>query len=46
MHAQFNAEDLAQQMRVKAVFDPLGLLNPGKVFPLDAQADFAAQQHG
>jgi hypothetical protein len=23
-------------MRIKSVFDPLWLLNPGKVFPLDA----------
>jgi glycolate oxidase len=27
---------LAQQLRVKAAFDPDWLLNPGKVFPLDA----------
>jgi glycolate oxidase len=31
---QFSALDLAQQMRVKSVFDPKWLLNPGKLFPL------------
>ncbi len=34
MPCQFNAEDLAQQMRVRAVFDPEWRLNPAKVFPL------------
>jgi glycolate oxidase len=29
------AELVALQRRVKAVFDPLGILNPGKVFPED-----------
>lgn len=38
MRAQFNDEDLALQLRIKAVFDPDWLLNPGKVFPLDAVA--------
>jgi glycolate oxidase len=37
MTAQFNAVDMVQQMRVKSIFDPGWLLNPGKVFPLDAQ---------
>jgi glycolate oxidase len=27
------AELIALQRRLKAVFDPLGLLNPGKIFP-------------
>ena len=36
MRAQFTDEDLAVQLRIKAVFDPDWLLNPGKVFPLDA----------
>jgi glycolate oxidase len=35
MHAQFSEADLAQQMRIKAMFDPDWLLNPGKVFPLE-----------
>lgn len=35
MPVQFNAVDLAQQMRLKGVFDPYWLLNPAKVFPLD-----------
>lgn len=37
MSRQFNEVDIAQQMRVKSVFDPDWLLNPGKVFPLKAQ---------
>jgi len=37
MRHQFNEVDLAQQMRVRAVFDPLWLLNPAKVFPLDGR---------
>ena len=36
MNVQFNADDLAQQMRVRAVFDEAWLLNRGKVFPLAA----------
>jgi glycolate dehydrogenase FAD-linked subunit len=35
MRAQFSDADLAVQMRIKNVFDPLWLLNPGKVFPLE-----------
>ncbi|HZH51112.1 MAG TPA: FAD-linked oxidase C-terminal domain-containing protein [Microvirga sp.] len=37
MPHQFNAADLAQQMRVRGVFDPLWLLNPAKVFPLEGR---------
>jgi len=37
MHIQFDASDLAQQMRIKTVFDPGWLLNPAKVFPLDGR---------
>jgi glycolate oxidase len=40
MSVQFNEVDLAQQMRIKSVFDPEWLLNPGKVFPLKAQEAF------
>ena len=36
MHVQFSPEDLALQMQIKTVFDPDWLLNPAKVFPLDA----------
>lgn len=36
MHRQYRAEDLEIQMAVKDVFDPQWLLNPAKVFPLDA----------
>ncbi len=37
MRTQFSEVDLAQQMRVRGVFDPLWLLNPAKVFPLDGR---------
>ncbi|MGD0723550.1 MAG: FAD-linked oxidase C-terminal domain-containing protein [Roseiarcus sp.] len=35
MRFQFSPEDLEQQMRVRAVFDPDWRMNPAKVFPLD-----------
>lgn len=35
MTVQFSQDDLNQQMRMKNVFDPQWLLNPGKVFPLE-----------
>ncbi|WP_316014896.1 FAD-linked oxidase C-terminal domain-containing protein [Roseobacter sp. HKCCA0434] len=35
MHVQYAPADLEMQMRVKDVFDPMWLLNPAKVFPLD-----------
>ncbi len=34
MPTMFSEADLAQQMRLKCAFDPGGLLNPGKVFPV------------
>ena len=37
MTHQFNPEDLRQQLRVRGVFDPLWLLNPAKVFPLEGR---------
>ncbi|MEO1204959.1 MAG: FAD-linked oxidase C-terminal domain-containing protein [Pseudomonadota bacterium] len=39
MRTQFSDVDLALQMRIKSVFDPKWLLNPGKVFPLDGRID-------
>ncbi|WP_323763830.1 FAD-linked oxidase C-terminal domain-containing protein [Marinovum sp.] len=36
MWDQYGAADLEAQMAVKDVFDPAWLLNPAKVFPLDA----------
>ncbi|MBF9057978.1 FAD-binding protein [Rhodobacterales bacterium HKCCSP123] len=36
MTTQFAPEDLEAQMKVKDVFDPAWLLNPAKVFPLEA----------
>jgi len=36
MHVQYAPADLNAQMAVKDVFDPKWLLNPAKVFPLDA----------
>ena len=38
MPHQYSAADLAQQMRVRAAFDPGWLLNPAKVFPLEGRA--------
>ncbi len=37
MRCQFDEADLAQQMRVRNVFDPAWLLNPAKVFPLEGR---------
>ncbi|MGX7706093.1 FAD-linked oxidase C-terminal domain-containing protein [Methylobacterium sp. Gmos1] len=37
MTYQYNPEDLHQQMRVRAVFDPAWLMNPAKVFPLEGR---------
>ena len=34
MGVMFSEDDLKQQQRVKCAFDPLQLLNPGKVFPV------------
>ena len=34
MGVMFDDNDLNQQQRVKCAFDPDGLLNPGKVFPI------------
>ena len=36
MAHQYDPDDLSAQMDVKDVFDPGWLLNPAKVFPLDA----------
>lgn len=36
MSVQFSAADITQQKRLQSVFDPKGLLNPGKLFPLDS----------
>ena len=38
MPVQFNPYELDQMRRLKSVFDPDWLLNPGKVFPLTQQA--------
>jgi glycolate oxidase len=35
MGVQFSETDLTVQMRIRSVFDPDWLLNPGKVFPLE-----------
>lgn len=37
MGFQFNAEDLGQQLRVRAAFDADWRLNPAKVFPLEGR---------
>lgn len=36
MYEQYNMTDLEAQLDIKDVFDPSWLLNPAKVFPLDA----------
>ena len=41
MGVQFTQTDLVVQMRIKSVFDPAWLLNPDKVFPLDARDGMA-----
>ncbi len=38
MSVQFAPADMEAQMRIKDVFDPKWLLNPAKVFPLEASA--------
>mgnify|MGYP000352456677 FL=1 len=38
MGVQFAPQDLESMMQVKDIFDPKWLLNPAKVFPLDATA--------
>ena len=38
MPVQFTATELDQQRRIKSAFDPGWLLNPAKVFPLQAPA--------
>ena len=38
MTSQFTPQELAQQKRVRAVFDPEGRFNPAKVFPLEERA--------
>jgi glycolate oxidase len=37
MRHQYSDADLAQQMAVRAAFDPQWLLNPSKVFPLEGR---------
>jgi glycolate oxidase len=37
MPLQFASHDLAAMQRVKRAFDPVGLMNPGKVFPTPAR---------
>jgi glycolate oxidase len=39
MGTQFSQSDLAQQMRVRAAFDPQWRLNPAKVFPLEGRTE-------
>jgi len=43
MSVQFNDVDMAQQMRIKNIFDPQWLLNPGKVFPLKTQEAYSSR---
>ena len=43
MRVQFTEIDLAQQMRIKTLFDPKWLLNPAKVFPLEGRESAALE---
>ncbi len=45
MHRQFSPIDLEQQARLKDAFDPQGLLNPGKVFPLLCRCAEGGAEH-
>lgn len=45
MGAQFSDADLEAQMWVKDVFDPAWLLNPAKVFPLEASLARRERKH-
>ncbi|MGL4289556.1 MAG: FAD-linked oxidase C-terminal domain-containing protein, partial [Phreatobacter sp.] len=42
MREQFNDTDLLQQTRIKSALDPKWILNPAKVFPLDAPREATA----
>jgi glycolate oxidase len=44
MGVQFSQADLNVQMRIRSVFDPDWLLNPGKVFPLEAYENTSGAQ--
>ncbi|OCW57091.1 FAD-linked oxidase C-terminal domain-containing protein [Hoeflea olei] len=46
MRHQYTDADLAQQMRVRAAFDPKWILNPSKVFPLDGRNGAYADETG
>lgn len=37
MYEQFTDEDIEQQIHIKEALDPLWLLNPGKVFPIEGR---------
>jgi glycolate oxidase len=45
MPYQFSEVDLSQQQRLKCVFDPDELLNPGKVFPTPCQCAEFGRMH-
>jgi glycolate oxidase len=46
MGVQYSEADLAVQMRIRSVFDPKWLLNPGKVFPLELVESRDSQSGG
>jgi D-lactate dehydrogenase (cytochrome) len=45
MHLMHSPEELQAMMEIKAVFDPEGLLNPGKIFPRETHAPSSPQEH-
>ncbi|MBL8569274.1 MAG: FAD-binding protein [Phreatobacter sp.] len=44
MREQFTEVDLLQQTRIKTALDPKWILNPAKVFPLDAPRDLSSKE--
>ena len=44
LSAMFNADEIDCMQRLRAAFDPLGIANPGKMFPVAGAP--ALQQHG
>jgi FAD/FMN-containing dehydrogenase len=43
LRLMFSPADLAAMQRVRRVFDPAGLCNPGKIFPDDASGTHSGE---